>query len=170
MLKHKKWTALLAGMLAMALLATGCNLFAEESKAPAPKKQVKKETVKKLPITPIEWTNGLPAPQKTGGVYLFTKQNHPLEMAYSFHWNKNDALLVQINASHARGHELDVLAVEQLKPDRIRIVVKLTPGKDAGNPKAAPASRYVELKRGVIQRQDMTFVVVDEKGEEVPLN
>lgn len=172
---------LLASLLSISILIAGCNLFADE-RTSSKENNIQKEVVEELPMTSIEWTNGLPDPQQKGGVYLFTKQNHPIEIAYSFQWNQYDVLLVQSNADQVRGHELDVLAVEKvspgvdvveadrLKPNLIRIVVRLTPGKDAGNPNAMPASRYVELKRGLIDMKTTRFEIVNEKGEKVPLN
>lgn len=178
-LKHNIKSIIIACLLSSCFVLTaGCGLFADESIENLLRQN---EKVEPLSITSIEWTNGLPTPQEKGGVYLFTKQNHPDEIAYSFQWNQYDVLLVQSNAEKLRGYTLEILGIEKVlsgikesqeadKSQLLRIVVRLSPGEDAQKPNAMPASRYVEIERGLIDMEKTEFQIVNENGEEVPLN
>jgi hypothetical protein len=159
------------------LLLSGCSFYAndparQEKEIEQKAEQVGKQIVKakeEIPFTQIYWEGEQPQPKKKGGVYLYTKENHPIEIDSSFDWDKSVAVLVQINDPKYRGYEMDVQALKIVQPDVIKIVVKLIKGKETGNPKDVPAFRYLELDKDQVKPGLTRFIVETDNGQKPKL-
>ncbi|SFJ10862.1 hypothetical protein [Thermoflavimicrobium dichotomicum] len=129
------------------------------------------ETYEEIAYQPINWLMGAPKRQPHGGVWIYTKEKHPGSLENSsLDFNKNDYLLVQISDKKYFGYDMDVTALQIIKPDLIRIVVRLE--KDSSSTSSEPLAprRYLEIKKGAIDPDKMKFIVETEQGEKLSID
>ncbi|MBA4495231.1 hypothetical protein ACFO25_00345 [Paenactinomyces guangxiensis] len=133
--------------------------------------QAANQTYKEIPFTPINWVMGAPDRQPQGGVWIYTKEEHPGSLDNSSHdWEKKDMLLVQIKEKKYYGYKMEITALQVIKPDVIRIVVKLNKGTTSSSTEGEAARRYAELDKGAIDPKKMKFIVETETGERLNQN
>jgi hypothetical protein len=122
------------------------------------------ETYQEIKFQPINWINGAPDPQPTPGVWVYTKEKHPGNLEDSFTWDEEDVLLVQIGNPEYEGYEMTPTNLQIIKPDVVRVVVKLEKDEFQTEEKE-PARVYMTVKRGSLDGKK--FIVVDQNGKKL---
>lgn len=171
--------AIIASLLVLTTLLAGCGIGSKSkasssnSEASASKSENKetskgqnaptvtaKDTFPEITFNRIRWYSREPAPQKTGGVWVYTKDKHPGNMSDSLDFEKNDVVLVQISDTAYKGYEMEPVGVQVMDNDVIRFVLRpIKPEKD--EPDAEAARCWISVEKGKLDGKK--FQVVDDE-------
>ncbi|SFI94755.1 hypothetical protein [Thermoflavimicrobium dichotomicum] len=105
-----------------------------------------------------EGTGYIPPRQPTGGIWFYTKEDHPGDIAREFNWDTTDVLHFQISDPKYIGYLPEPTKVEIVNGNSVRITVKMVYDADYAKYKMAPR-RYLEIPRGIINKTMQMFVV-----------
>lgn len=171
-----KYVTFLAALVLIISMVTGCGTSsnADGEKPDQQQEQAKEsadissaqsaqKTYPEIPFTLINWMNGVPDRQPQGGVWIYTKEQHPAMFEETLDWDTNDMLLVQLKDPKFIGKSMDITALQVIKPDLIRILVKF---EDDGVDGEA-ARRYAEIKKGAIDPQKAKFIIETADGQKI---
>ncbi|WP_025026319.1 hypothetical protein [Caldalkalibacillus mannanilyticus] len=95
----------------------------------------------------INWMMGAPKRQPTGGIWIFSGENHPQEISNSFNWETKDVLLIQISNEEYKGYGLDIRSLQILNDEVINVLVELSAPDDE---KELAPRRYIEVDKGAL--------------------
>lgn len=95
----------------------------------------------------INWMMGAPKRQPTGGIWIFSGENHPQEISNSFNWETKDVLLIQISNEEYKGYGLNIRSLQILNDEVINVLVELSAPDDE---KELAPRRYIEVDKGTL--------------------
>ncbi|MGF7087627.1 hypothetical protein JOD24_001463 [Kroppenstedtia sanguinis] len=148
------------------VFSSGCGLLVDDKEEKEKKPKEEKvdavepsETFEEVEFQHINWFMGAPDPEEHGGIWLYNEEKHPGELDNNS-WESNDMLLVQASSPKYDKYSLKVKKLQVVKPDVVKIVVKLEEEDDD-----KPAHEYISLKKGDLD--DKKFVVETTDGKPV---
>jgi hypothetical protein len=118
-----------------------------------------------IAFQPVIWMGGGPTAPAGGGVWVYTKDQHPANIA-SIDWDRKDLLPVQLPTERYPGYKLEVTALQPIAADAVRIVCRLTPPitNNSVDMQRHPRT-YVVIDAGAIAGK--RFVIVDDSLKEL---